>query len=66
MATDYSSLIPKSIARDVISAAVEESAVLTLGRTITMPEGAVSVPIISVAPTASFVGAGARKPVSMV
>ena len=66
MATDYSSLIPKGVARDVISAAVEQSAVLTLGRTITMPEGAMSVPIITVAPSASFVGAGARKPVSMV
>ena len=66
MATDYSALIPKGVARDVISAAVEQSAVLTLGRTITMPEGAMSVPIISVAPSASFVGAGGRKPVSMV
>jgi Phage capsid family len=66
MATDWSSLIPEAVARDVIAAAEQESAVLELGNTIVMPAGVVSVPVVSVAPTAVFTGVGARKPVSTI
>lgn len=66
MATDWSDLMPTEVARDVISAAERESAVLELGNTLVMPAGVVSVPVVSVAPTAVFTGVGARKPVSTV
>jgi Phage capsid family len=66
MATDWTNLIPTEIARDVIAAAEEQSAVLELGNTIVMPAGVVSVPVVSVAPTAVFVGVGERKPVSTI
>ena len=39
MATNYADLIPLAVARDVIAAAEEESAVLALGNTIVMPAG---------------------------
>ena len=66
MATDWTNLIPTEVARDVIAAAEEQSAVLALGNTIVMPAGVVSVPVVSVAPTAVFVGVGERKPVSTI
>jgi hypothetical protein len=66
MATEWSELLPTEVARDVIAAAEEESAVLELGNTLVMPAGIVSVPVVSVAPTAVFVGVGARKPVSTI
>jgi hypothetical protein len=50
----------------VISAAEEQSAVLELGNTLVMPAGIVSVPVVSVAPTAVFTGVGARKPVTTI
>ena len=59
MATEWAELIPTDVARDVISAAESESAVLALGNTIVMPAGVVSVPVVSVAPQAVFVGVGA-------
>lgn len=62
MATNYPDLIPVAVARDVIAAAEEESAVLGLGNTIVMPAGVMNVPVVSVAPTAVFVATGARKP----
>jgi hypothetical protein len=39
MATEWSSLIPESVARDVIAAAADESAVLALGNVVVMPSG---------------------------
>ena len=66
MATEWSSLIPESVARDVIAAAKDESAVLGLGNVIVMPSGATHVPVVSVAPSAVFGGVGARKPTSTI
>ena len=61
MATEWSSLIPESVAHDVIAAAADESAVLALGNVVVMPSGVTNVPVVSVAPSAVFVGVGARK-----
>jgi Phage capsid family len=66
MATDWSELMPTEVARDVIAAAEQESAVLALGNAIVMPAGIVSVPVVSVAPIAVFTGVGARKPLSTI
>ena len=66
MATEWSSLIPEGVARDVIAAAQDESAVLALGNTILMPSGVMNVPVVSVAPSAVFVGVGARKPSTLI
>jgi len=59
-------LIPESVARDVIAAAADESAVLALGNVVVMPSGVTNVPVVSVAPSAVFVGVGARKPTSTI
>ena len=66
MATEWSSLIPESVARDVIAAAEDESAVLGLGNVVVMPSGVTNVPVVSVAPSAVFVATGARKPTSTI
>jgi HK97 family phage major capsid protein len=68
MATNYADLVPASIANDAISAATQQSVVLTLGRTIRMPSGVESVPIVSVAPAVSFVtpAYGGRKPITQI
>jgi hypothetical protein len=66
VATEWAELIPTDVARDVIAAAEAESAVLALGNTVVMPAGVVSVPVVSVAPQAVFVGVGARKPASTI
>jgi hypothetical protein len=66
MATEWSSLIPESVARDVIAAAADESAVLALGNVVVMPSGVTNVPVVSVAPSAVFVATGARKPTSTI
>jgi HK97 family phage major capsid protein len=59
---DASGLIPTTQSAELISAAVEQSAVLTLGRRIPMPAGHVSVPVLTALPGAGFLGAGATKP----
>jgi HK97 family phage major capsid protein len=66
VATEWSNLIPASVAREVIAAAEDESAVLGLGNTIVMPSGVMNVPVVSVAPTAVFVATGARKPTTTI
>jgi hypothetical protein len=68
VATDYESLVPIAQARELISAAAAESAVLALGHTLTMPSGVERVPVLSVAPTASFVSSqyGGKKPYSAI
>jgi Phage capsid family len=67
MPTDWSDLMPTEVARDVIAAAEEESAVLALGNSVVMPAGVVSVPVVSVAPIAVFTaGPGARKPTTTI
>jgi Phage capsid family len=66
MATEWSSLIPEAVARDVIAAAEDESAVLGLGNVVVMPSGVMNVPVVSVAPSAVFVATGGRKPTSTI
>lgn len=53
MATTYRDLIPSAIAAEVIEAARAESVALRLGNLIRMTEGMVSVPVVSVAPSAA-------------
>jgi hypothetical protein len=64
VATEWAELIPTDVAREVIDAAAGESAVLALGNSVVMPSGVVSVPVVSVAPQAVFVGV--RKPASTI
>lgn len=59
---DASGLIPVTQSAQLVSAAVTQSAVLTLARRQPMPTGAASVPILGALPDAGFIGAGARKP----
>jgi hypothetical protein len=66
MATDWEGLLPTAVARDVIASAQEQSAALALGRTRPMPGGVTQLPIVSAVPTAGWVAAGARKPVTTV
>jgi Phage capsid family len=66
VATDTEKLIPRAVASEIVESIGGESVVLRLGRSITMPEGVVSVPVTSVVPTADFVGVGQRKPVGKV
>lgn len=65
MATDYEGLLPKNVASEVIKAAREQSAVLSLARVRNLPAGTESIPVTSFLPTASFVNAhGGRKPIT--
>jgi HK97 family phage major capsid protein len=68
MATDYESLIPVSVAREVLASAEARSAILALSRTQPMPAGVESIPVVSVAPVAKFVNPryGGRKPQTAV
>ena len=67
MATEWSNLIPESVARDVIDAAVGTSRPCSSSATsFVMPSGVTHVPVVTVAPSAQFVGVGARKPVTTV
>jgi HK97 family phage major capsid protein len=67
VATDYEGLIPGDIAAEVIRGASHASAAMTLGRTIRMPRGSTTLPVVSAVPTAAFVAArGGRKPASVV
>jgi hypothetical protein len=66
--TDYENLIPHTIAAQVIQSVVEEqSAVLRLARTVPMPSGLETVPVISSPPAAGWVDAyGGLKPATAV
>jgi HK97 family phage major capsid protein len=66
MATDTASLIPTSVAREVIESASQQSVVLRLARVIQMPEGVMNVPLVSVVPQAEFVASGGRKPLTTI
>lgn len=68
MATNYQDLIPVTISREVVQKLIEESAVMRLARVVRMPAGVEKIPVLSVAPTASFVNPayGGRKPISQV
>ena len=66
MATDYEGLLPVGVAREVIESAGRQSVVLRLARTIPMPEGVTSIPVVSVVPQADWVALGARKPLTKI
>jgi hypothetical protein len=66
MATDWGDLLPVSVSRRVIESAVKQSVALQLGTVQPMPSGVEQVPVVSVAPTAGWVAAGARKPIATV
>jgi HK97 family phage major capsid protein len=66
MATAYADLIPHGIASDVIESASQQSVVLQLATVIRMPEGVMSLPVVSVAPSAEFVALGGRKPLATI
>lgn len=60
-------LIPTTIAQQIIAAAAEQSVVLQLGRRQPMPTGAVSVPFLKTLPVSGWVnGIGGRKPATSV
>ena len=68
MPTVYENLIPRNMAREMISAMPRESAVLTLGRRLTMPSGLLTIPVVSFLPQAGFVTPryGGRKPATKI
>jgi Phage capsid family len=61
MATDFESLIPTSVASDLIAAAEQESVAMRLGNVTTMPTGIESVPTVTVEPDAEWNALGGRK-----
>ena len=69
MATNYSDLIPVTIAREIVETVSErESQLARLSRVVRMPSGVEKVPVVSAAPTAGFVNPtyGGLKPSSNV
>ena len=68
MATVYENLIPRTMAREMIAALPQESAVLSLGRRLTMPSGLTTIPVVSFLPAAGFVTPryGGRKPATKI
>jgi HK97 family phage major capsid protein len=60
-------LVPVSISREIIQAIREQSVVMRLARTQTMPTAAVTIPIMKTLPTSGWVnGIGGRKPVTTI
>lgn len=69
MATNYLDLIPRDVAREVISTVTDrQSALMQLAQTIRMPSGVEAVPVVSSAPVSGFVSPsyGGLKPGSSV
>ena len=68
MPTTYENLIPRTMAREMIAALPQESAVLSLGRRLTMPSGLTTIPVVSFLPAAGFVNPryGGRKPATKI
>jgi hypothetical protein len=67
MPTDWTSgLLPQSVSDSVLSAAEEESAVLSLAQTRRMGTATEWVPLVSVAPRAAWIDTGERKPYSAI
>jgi Phage capsid family len=64
--SDWSGLLPVAAARRVIESASQSSVVLSLARVERMPEGIMSLPVVATVPTASWVEAGARKPITEI
>jgi hypothetical protein len=61
VATDFESLIPTSVASELIAAAEQESVAMRLGNVTRMPSGIESVPVVSVEPDAEWNSLAARK-----
>ena len=59
-------LLPAGVASTIIESAGQESVVLQLANTIVMPEGTMSVPVVSVVPKAEAVALGGRKPLATI
>lgn len=68
MANVYENLIPRAMAREILQVTERQSAVLALGRNLTMPSGLVSIPIVSFLPVAGWVNPryGGRKPATKI
>jgi len=68
LATDYDSLIPSSVAVNLLDVVQVTSAALALGTTLRMPEGLASLPVVSAMPVAGWVNPrfGGRKPATKV
>ena len=68
MPTDYESLIPVGVARELIAAASTESVALQLGNVQQMPAGIQSVPVVTVEPDAEWTtpAYGGRKKATIV
>ena len=61
MPTNWTGLMPQGVADSVLSAAQEQSAVLSLATVRPMPAGVEHLPLVSVAPQAASIATGARK-----
>jgi len=68
VATDYDSLIPTSVATELLDAVEVQSAALALGTTLRMPEGLATLPVVSALPVAGWVNPrmGGRKPATKI
>jgi HK97 family phage major capsid protein len=68
VANVYENLIPRTMSREILSVAGQQSAVLSLGRRLVMPTGLMSIPIVSFMPVAGWVNPryGGRKPATKV
>jgi hypothetical protein len=64
--TDWGNLLPTAVSERIVESAVKQSVVLQLATTRPMPAGVEHIPVVSVAPSASWVGAGARKPIAEI
>jgi hypothetical protein len=59
-------LLPANAARGVIASAQQQSAAMALGCTVRMPAGTQLLPIVLAIPSAGWVDAGARKPITAI
>jgi len=68
VATVYENLIPRTMAREMIALLPQESAVLKLGKRLSMPAGLTTIPVVSFLPAAGFVNPryGGRKPATKI
>ena len=68
MATNYASLVPKTISQQVIEGVFASSVVLKLGNVQRMSSGLESIPVVSFMPVAGFVNPtyGGRKPATKI
>ncbi len=64
--TNWEGLLPVDVAARVIESAIKQSVVLQLARRQPMPAGVQQIPVVTTAPSASWVSAGSRKPLTRV